>query len=304
MEDLLSVEIEQAYTRAGDLIQLVGLSHKSFIFTLIDGGEFHTHRGVIKHDDLIGKPWGIQIFSHNGSPFFLLQPSLPDILKSTKRATQIMYPKEIGYILIQLGVKPGTRIIEAGTGSGSFTTALSYAIGDSGRIYSYEAKESNQKIAIRSLEKLGLTGNIEFKVRDIREGFDEIGVDTVFLDVANPYDYLKHVKTALKPGGFFASILPTMNQVTSLLTALRRNDFAFIDVCDISQRYYKTEPSRFRPTDRMIAHTGYLIFARSVTIDHDLADPKLLKEIGVLGIEDEKPTDMDELIIVDEATEE
>lgn len=300
----MSVEIEQAYTRAGDLIQLVGLSHKSFIFTLIDGGEFHTHRGVIKHDDLIGKPWGIQIFSHNGSPFFLLQPSLPDILKSTKRATQIMYPKEIGYILIQLGVKPGTRIIEAGTGSGSFTTALSYAIGDSGRIYSYEAKESNQKIAIRSLEKLGLTGNIEFKVRDIREGFDEIGVDAVFLDVANPYDYLKQVKTALKPGGFFASILPTMNQVTSLLTALRRNDFAFIDVCDISQRYYKTEPSRFRPTDRMIAHTGYLIFARSVTIDHDLADPKLLKEIGVLGIEDEKPTAMDELIIVDEATQE
>lgn len=300
----MSVEIEQAYTRAGDLIQLVGLSHKSFIFTLIDGGEFHTHRGVIKHDDLIGKPWGIQIFSHNGSPFFLLQPSLPDILKSTKRATQIMYPKEIGYILIQLGVKPGTRIIEAGTGSGSFTTALSYAIGDSGRIYSYEAKESNQKIAIRSLEKLGLTGNIEFKVRDIREGFDEIGVDAVFLDVANPYDYLNQVKMALKPGGFFASILPTMNQVTSLLTALRRNDFAFIDVCDISQRYYKTEPSRFRPTDRMIAHTGYLIFARSVTIDHDLADPKLLKEIGVLGIEDEKSTEMDELIVVDEATEE
>jgi len=283
----LSVEIEQSCTRAGDLIQLVGLSHKSFIFTLVDGGEFHTHRGVIKHDDLIGKPWGIQIFSHNGSPFFLLQPSLPDILKSTKRATQIMYPKEIGYILIQLGVRPGIRIIEAGTGSGSFTTALSYAIGDRGRIYSYEAKEANQKIAIRSLDKLGLTGNIEFKVRDIREGFDETGVDAVFLDVANPYDYLKQVKTALKPGGYFAS-----------------NDFAFIDVCDISQRYYKTEPSRFRPTDRMIAHTGYLIFARSVTIDHELADPKLLKEIGVLGIEDEKAAEIDEINETYETTEE
>lgn len=300
----MSVEIEKSFTHAGDLIQLVGLSHKSFIFTLVDGGEFHTHRGVIKHDDLIGKPWGIQIFSHNGSPFFLLQPSLPDILKSTKRATQIMYPKEIGYILIQLGVKPGTRIIEAGTGSGSFTTALSYAIGESGRIYSYEAKESTQKIAIRSLEKLGLTGNIEFKVRDIREGFDETDVDAVFLDVANPYDYLNQVKTALKPGGYFASILPTMNQVTSLLLGLRRNDFAFIDVCDISQRYYKTEPSRFRPTDRMIAHTGYLIFARSVTIDHDLADPKLLKEIGVLGIEDEKLADTEDFIKVEETVEE
>ena len=300
----MSVETEQSHTKAGDLIQLVGLSHKSFIFTLIDGGEFQSHRGVIKHDDLIGQPWGIQIFSHNGSPFFLLQPSLPDILKNTKRATQIMYPKEIGYILIQLGIAPGKRIIEAGTGSGSFTTALSYAIGETGRIYSYEAKEATQKIAIRNLEKLGLTGNIEFKVRDIREGFDETGVDAVFLDVANPYDYLKQVKTALKSGGYFASILPTMNQVTTLLLALRRNDFAFIDVCDISQRYYKTEPSRFRPTDRMIAHTGYLIFARSVTIDHELADRKLLKEIGVLGIEDEKPEDLDEPMLTEEISEE
>lgn len=299
----MSEENEQSCTQAGDLIQLVGLSHKSFIFTLVDGGEFQSHRGVIKHDDLIGKPWGVQIFSHNGSPFFLLQPSLTDILKNTKRATQIMYPKEIGYIMIQLGVKPGTRIIEAGTGSGSFTTALAYAIGDTGRIYSYEAKEATQKIAIRSLEKLGLTSNIEFKVRDIREGFDETGVDAVFLDVANPYDYLKQVKAALKPGGYFASILPTMNQVTSLLLALRRNDFAFIDVCDISQRYYKTEPSRFRPTDRMIAHTGYLIFARSVTIDHEVADRKLLKEIGILGIEDEESIN-EEIIDNEEAAEE
>lgn len=246
---------------------------------------------MIKHDDLIGKPWGIQIFSHNGSPFFLLQPSLPDILKSTKRATQIMYPKEIGYILLQMGIGPGKRIIEAGTGSGSFTTAMAYSIGDSGKIYSYEAKEETQKIAIRSLEKLGLTARIEFKLRDIREGFDEKEVDALFLDVSNPYDYLNQVKAALKPGGYFGSILPTTNQVTTLLVALRQHDFAFIDVCDISLRYYKPEPTRFRPTDRMISHTGYLIFARAVTIDHSIADRKLMKEIGMIGIDEEKMED-------------
>lgn len=283
--------IEKSCARAGDLIQLVGLSHKSFIFTLVEGGEFQSHRGVIQHNDLIGQPWGIQIFSHNGSPFFLLQPSLPDILKSTKRATQIMYPKEIGYILVQMGICPGKRIIEAGTGSGSFTTALAYSIGNSGHIYSYETKEETQRIAKRSLEKLGLTERIEFKLRDIREGFDETNVDAVFLDVSNPYDYLKQVKAALKPGGYFGSILPTTNQVTTLLVALRQNDFAFIDVCDISQRYYKPEPTRFRPTDRMISHTGYLIFARSVSIDHTIADKKLLKEIGMIGIEDEKTSE-------------
>jgi tRNA (adenine57-N1/adenine58-N1)-methyltransferase catalytic subunit len=178
--------------------------------------------------------------------------------------------------------------MEAGTGSGSFTTALAYCIGDQGKIYSYEAKEETQRIAKRSIEKLGLSDRIEFRLRDIREGFDETNVDALFLDVSNPYDYLKQVKAALKPGGFFGSILPTTNQVTSLLVALRQNDFAFIDVCDISQRYYKAEPTRFRPTDRMISHTGYLIFARSVSIDHTNIDRKLLKEIGMLGIEDEK----------------
>lgn len=214
-----------------------------------------------------------------------------------------MYPKEIGYILVHMGIRPGTRIIEAGTGSGSFTTALAYCLGDKGKIYSYETKEETQRIAKKSLEKLGLTKRIEFKLRDIREGFDETNVDAVFLDVSNPYDYLKQVKAALKPGGFFGSILPTTNQVTTLLVALRQNDFAFIDVCDISQRYYKPEPTRFRPTDRMISHTGYLIFARSVTIDHTLTDRKLMKEIGMIGIEGDKlleESDFDHETVTDE----
>jgi tRNA (adenine57-N1/adenine58-N1)-methyltransferase len=283
----LDTSLENSVAKEGDLIQLVGLNHKSFIFNLVEGGEFQSHKGVIKHDELIGKLWGSQIFSHNGSPFFILQPSLPDILKNTKRATQIMYPKEIGYILIHMGIGPGKTVIEAGTGSGSFTTALAYCVGESGKIFSYEIKPETQRIAQRSLEKLKLSDRIEFKLRDISEGFDEKGVDALFLDVSNPYDYLHHVREALKPGGNFGSILPTANQVMKLLNALRQNDFAFIDVCDISLRYYKPEPTRFRPTDRMISHTGYLIFARPVVIDHLQADRKLMKEIGMIGLEEE-----------------
>lgn len=273
--------IDNSLTRAGELVQLVGLRHKSFIFTLEPGRELHTHRGVVKHDDLIGKSWGSQIFSHNGSPFFLLQPSLPEILKNTKRATQIMYPKEIGYILLQMGIIPGTSVIEAGTGSGSFTTALALFAGDSGHVYSYEVKPETQEIARKSLEKLNLAHRVDFKVKDISLGFDEIGVDAIFLDVANAYDFMHIVKRSLKPGGFFGCILPTTNQVIKLLTTLRQNDFAFIDVCDISLRYFKAEPLRFRPADRMIAHTGYLIFARAVNIDRTVADPNLLGEIGM-----------------------
>jgi len=271
----------------GDLVQLVGLRHKSFIFTLEKGKELHTHRGVVKHDDLIGKLWGTQIFSHNGSPFFLLQPSLPDILKNTKRATQIMYPKEIGYILLHMGIVPGTKVIEAGTGSGSFTTALAYYTGEQGKVISYEIKAETQQIARKSIDKLGLSDRVDFKVKDISQGFDETDVDAIFLDVANAYDFMHIVKRSLKPGGYFGCILPTTNQVIKLLITLRQNDFAFVDVCDISLKYYKAEPLRFRPADRMIAHTGYLIFARSVSIDRSAVDQNLLDEIGLPVLQQE-----------------
>lgn len=274
-------------TKAGDLIQLVGLSHKSFILSLTEDAVFHTHRGILNHNDLIGKPWGSQVLSHNGSPFFILQPSLSDVLRNTKRATQIMYPKEIGYILLYMGIHPGSRVIEAGTGSGSFTTALALAIGETGKVYSYERKPEHQLVAQRSLKSLGLLGSVELKARDIVEGFDEKDVDAIFLDLPNPYDYLKQVRESLKPGGHFGCIVPTANQVMRVLVALRRNEFAFIEVCDVSVRFYKTEPSRFRPTDRMIAHTGYLIFARPILLGTQDMDDKLLKEIGLVTSNDE-----------------
>jgi tRNA (adenine57-N1/adenine58-N1)-methyltransferase len=285
--------------KPGDLIQLVGLRHKSFIFTLNPGGELHTHRGMVCHDELIGKTWGSQICSHNGSPFFLLQPSLQDILKNTKRATQIMYPKEIGYILLQMGIVPGTKVIEAGTGSGSFTTALALYTGEKGKVYSYEIKPDTQEIAKKSLEKLGLANRVEFKIKDIGSGFDEKGVDAIFLDIANAYDYMPIVKQSLKSGGYFGCILPTTNQVVKLLTELRRNDFAFIDVCDISLKYYKAEPLRFRPADRMIAHTGYLIFARSVRIDKSSFNPDLLDDMG-LTVDDTEWEHLVEAELVDD----
>lgn len=270
-------------TTEGDLVQLVGLSHKSFIISLKCGAVFHTHRGLLNHDDLIGKKWGSQVFSHNGSPFFILQPSMTDILRNTKRSTQIMYPKEIGYILLYLGIGPGSRVIEAGTGSGSFTTALAHSVGEMGKIYSYDVKEANQAYAKKNLTNLGLTNQVELKVKDIRDGFDETDVDALFLDVSNPYDYLEQVKAAIKPGGYFGCLVPTTNQVMQVLVALRRSEFAFIEVCDISVRFYKTEPSRFRPTDRMISHTGYLVFARPVIIEHGAGDRKLFEEIGLVS---------------------
>ncbi|MHB8806606.1 MAG: hypothetical protein ACYC59_03400, partial [Anaerolineaceae bacterium] len=110
-----------------------------------------------------------------------------------------------------------------------------------------------------------LADRVDFKNRDIIEGFDETTIDALFLDVPTPQDYMQQVKKALRPGGSFGCILPTSNQVIKLLSALRRNDFSFVDVCEILLRFYKPEEDRFRPTDRMVAHTGFLIFARSIS---------------------------------------
>lgn len=253
----------------GDLVQLVGLRHKSYIFTLTEDKELHTHRGIIKHNDLNGLPFGSKILSHNESPFFLLQPSLSDILVDLKRITQILYPKDIGYILLQMGVGEGQQIIEAGTGSGAMTIALAHAIGSLGKIFSYDQKQEFQNLAKKNIRSLGLENRVEFKIRDIKEGFDEENADAIFLDVINPYDYIEQVKKSLKPGGFFGCLVPTTNQVSRLLHQLRLNKFAFLEVVEVLLRFYKPEPERLRPTDRMVAHTGYLIFGRSLLSEFD-----------------------------------
>lgn len=261
----------QTHAQAGDLAQLVSAQNKRFTIRLVSDGQLHTHRGILSHNDLIGLPWGTQIKSHLGSPFILIQPTLNDILLDIKRNTQIMYPKEIGYILITMGIGPGKHVLEAGTGSGSLTTALAYMVGPNGRVTSYETRPEMQRLAIKNLERVGLADRVTFKLGDIKDGFEETNVDALFLDVPNPHDYMAQARAALKPGGPFGTILPTTNQVSTLLIALKREHFAFIEVCEILLRFYKAVPERLRPTDRMVAHTGYLIFARSIIpIDEEI----------------------------------
>lgn len=266
--------------REGDLAELVGLRHKHFIITLQAGAKFETHRGVLLHDDLIGKPWGSQVFSHLGAPFFLLQPSLADLLVDIPRTTQILYPKDIGFILVTMGVGPGQKVLEAGTGSGSMTTALAYAVGNEGRVVSYEVRPDMQNLARKNLARFGLASRVDFKLRDIQEGFDETDADSFFLDVPNPYDYIAQVRAALKPGGFLCCLIPTFNQVEKTLYAMRQNKFAFIEVCEILLRYYKPEPTRLRPTDRMVAHTGFLLFGRRIEPGEDPRGKELTEEVG------------------------
>ena len=276
----MSFDHTSAIAHDGDLAQLVGLRHKHFILTLQAGAKFETHRGILQHDDLIGKPWGTQVFSHINAPFFLLQPSLADLINELPRTTQILYPKDIGFILITMGVGPGQTVMEAGTGSGSMTTALAFSVGPQGRVISYEVKQDAQNLARKNLTRFGLDARVDFKLRDIQQGFDETNVDAFFLDVPNPYDYTGQVRAALKPGGYMGCLIPTFNQVEKTLMALRQNHFAFVEVCELLLRYYKPEPARIRPTDRMVAHTGFLVFARRIEPGDDPRGRELSEEVG------------------------
>jgi tRNA (adenine57-N1/adenine58-N1)-methyltransferase len=277
----LTLERTESTSRDGDLALLVGLRHKHFIITLRAGTKFETHRGVVKHDDLIGLPWGTQVFSHMGAPFFLFQPTLADVLLDLPRSTQILYPKDIGFILITMGVGPGMKVLEAGTGSGSMTIAAAYCVGNLGKVVSYEVREDMQNLAKKNVERVGLSGRVEFKLRDIGAGIDETDADVFFLDVPNPWDYVQRVRGALKPGGFFCSLVPTFNQIELLLRSMRQSRFAFVEVCEILLRYFKPEPARIRPTDRMVAHTGFLVFGRRIEPVHDERGLELAKELGV-----------------------
>jgi len=275
---------DRLHTQPGELAQLVSPTNKSFIIRLTPGDKLETHRGILFHDDLLGKPWGTQVYTHQGRVYLLVQPSLGDILRDLKRNTQIMYPKDIGFILVSMGIGPGVQVVEAGTGSGALTIALAWAVGPQGHVTSYEIRPDAQKLARKNLERLGLEDRVTLKIRDIADGFDEQAVDALFLDVQNPQDYIGQARQALKPGGYFGSLLPTTNQVSRLLSALYQHRFAFQEVCEVILRYYKPVADRLRPTDRMVAHTGYLIFARPMI---QLTDP-------VEGFVDIEPPDQQE----------
>ena len=252
---------------AGDLVLLVGNDRKTAIVRMQPGIQHQTHHGVLEHDAVVGCRWGETVDTHLGYTYMVLPPSLDELIRDIRRATQIIYPKEIGYMLMKMNIGPGTRVLEAGTGSGGLTLALARMVHPTGHVYSYEVRPEIQAVAQKNLTRVGLDAAVTFQVRDIEEGFDERGIDAAILDVREPWLYLEQTHAALCGGGFFCSLVPTVNQVGVLLRHLERGPFGFTEVEELLLRPYKAVPQRLRPFDRMVAHTGYLIFSRALLPD-------------------------------------
>ena len=247
----------------GQLVMLLNAKDKRYFVSAQEGQVMHTNEGILNLDEVRAAGWGRQVLTHKGYPFTVMRPTLYDLVKSVKRRTQIIYPKEIGYIAMKLGIGPGCRIVEAGCGSGGLTTALAWLVGDTGKVYTYERREEFYTLCRQNLERIGLAHRVEQFHHDIAEGFHAHEADALFLDVREPCDYVQHIPGAVVPGAPVGFLLPTTNQVQDLLKSLQAGPFRQIEVLEIFLRHYKPVPERLRPDDRMVAHTGFLVFART-----------------------------------------
>ncbi len=247
--------------KPGDLVFIWSpVKGDSFLIQLEEGSRQDTRLGVVRHDDILGKSLGESVTTHLGREFCLLSPTINEFSRRVKRKTQIMFPKDTGFILLALNIGPGCRVIECGTGSGSLTSVLAHFVGENGKVISYERRPEFSELAERNCRKWGVVERVEFKVSDIVEGFEEREVDALFLDVPNPWDYLEHAWRALSGGHRLGVLVPTTNQVAQVLEGLEEWGFADVQVMEILLRPYKTNSRRLRPEDYMIGHTGFLVF--------------------------------------------
>jgi len=238
---------------------------KTYLVKVEQGKSFHTHKGFMKFDDLIGKEYGIVVPSSLGFEFAALKPLLRDFIMKSVRQTQINYPKDIALMVMFSGIGPGSRVVEAGTGTGALTTALAHYVKPDGRVYTYEIREEFQKTAEKNLRRANLSDFVEFKSEDVTTGIDENDVDAVVLDLAVPWLVVPHAWRALKPCGTMVSFSPTIDQVVKTVEALKEQSFTDVETVECLMRGMQVERGKTRPQTLMTGHTGYITFARKAT---------------------------------------
>jgi len=255
--------------KEGDLVLFIYKGKKELrkVVKRVRRGEyFHTHLGTLSHDDVIGLEWGSSIRTSTGDRILVLKPTLSDLMEQIPRRTQIIYPKDAAFMIIKSGVSPGSLVVEGGTGSGSLTLCLSFAVGESGLVVSYETNKDFLKLASRNLKRFGVK-NVVLKNKDIRD-LDEKEVDAIFLDIGNPWDVFEQAHLALKPGGTICCFVPSYEQMRKVVLSAKDNGFGVAEVYEVLLREYEVDERRTRPKPWMIGHTGFIIIMRKI-IDSD-----------------------------------
>jgi tRNA (adenine57-N1/adenine58-N1)-methyltransferase len=246
----------------GNYVLLSLGARKSYLIKVEEGESFHTHKGYIRLDELVGKEYGTRVSSSLGFEFTALRPQLRDLVMKSARKTQITYPKDIALIVMFGGIGPGSLVVEAGTGTGALTTALAHYVRPDGRVYSYDIREEFRKTAERNLARSGLADFVELKTGDVTVGIDERDVHAVILDLAVPWLVVPHAYAALIPSGTLVSFSPTIDQVVKTVEAMREKDFVDVETVECIMRGMQIERGKTRPQTLMTAHTGYITFGR------------------------------------------
>jgi tRNA (adenine57-N1/adenine58-N1)-methyltransferase len=260
----------------GELVLLVDKVGRRHRVRLKQGQRHSLHSGVIDHDELIGCPEGIIVTTQLGARLLVVRPTFAEQVTGRQRQAQPIYPKDLGAIVITADLHPGARVLEAGTGTGALTLAALRAVGPDGLVVSYEVREEFLEAARKAmLDILGqLPANLELKLGDIYGGVSERDMDRVLLDLPEPWQAAPAAKDALRPGGIVFAHCPNVSQVQRFFDCLRElRGFGMLEVFELLQRGWTVRGRSLRPSHRMVAHSGFLCFARRLAGD-ELFEPE------------------------------
>jgi tRNA (adenine57-N1/adenine58-N1)-methyltransferase catalytic subunit len=253
----------------GERAMLVDKKARRYMITLRAGERFHFHQGFLDHDAIIGSPEGTRLTASTGAPLVAFRPSLADFILKMPRGAQVVYPKDIGTILIEADIHPGATVLEAGTGSGALTLALVRAVGERGRVISYELRDDFAARARSNIESfLGkIPDELSLNVGDVTTAALDADIDRVVLDLPEPWRVLPRAMEAMRPGALICSYVPTTTQVSQTTEALRAAGLGEIVTREVLVRTWHVEGQSVRPDHRMVGHTGFVTIARFFGLD-------------------------------------
>jgi tRNA (adenine57-N1/adenine58-N1)-methyltransferase catalytic subunit len=260
----------------GELVLLVDKVGRRYRVRLKAGDRLSMHAGVVAHDELIGRPEGVVVTTQMGARLLAVRPTFAEQVTGRRRQAQPIYPKDLGAILVAADLHPGARVLEAGTGTGALTLAAWRAVGPDGLVISYEIREDFLELARKAVvDTLGsIPPNLVLKLGDVYAGVDETDMDRLLLDVSEPWQAAGTARAALRPGGIVFAHCPNVSQVQRFFDCLREvRGFGLLEAFEVLQRGWTVRGRSMRPSHRMVAHTGFLCFARRLAED-ELFEPE------------------------------
>lgn len=246
----------------GEIVQFVDLKDRRYIVTLQSGKEFHSHAGLIRHDDVIGQPEGRLVRSTRNGSYLVIRPTLSELILKMPRGAQVIYPKDLGPILMMADIFPGARVFESGLGSGALSMTMLRA---GAVITGYEIREDFAERAQKNVRELlgeDVLERYDVQLRSAYEGIDEREFDRAVLDLPEPWQVVPHAATSLRTGGILLAYTPSVMQVSRLRESLDEHGFGMAETTEFMQRGWHVEGQAVRPDHRMVGHTGFLTSAR------------------------------------------